>query len=105
MFPWGHDGRATFLLMLSGPITAAPLILFSYASQRVALSTVGLIQYLNPTLQFLCATLVFREPFGLAQAAAFALIWTALGLYSAARFGAERKRRRASVSSVTDPQT
>ncbi|ETX14351.1 RarD [Roseivivax halodurans JCM 10272] len=101
---WGHDARATFLLMLSGPITAAPLILFSYASQRVALSTVGLIQYLNPTLQFLCATLVFREPFGLAQAAAFALIWTALGLYSAARFGAERKRRRASVSSVTDPQ-
>ncbi len=92
------------LLVLSGPLTAVPLILFSHASQRVALSTVGLVQYLNPTLQFLVAVLVFREPFGLAQAMTFALIWTALGLYSASRFGDVRARRSASSRSATAAQ-
>ncbi|SLN26579.1 EamA-like transporter family protein [Roseivivax jejudonensis] len=101
---FGHDLALSGLLMLSGPLTALPLILFSFASQRIALSTVGLMQYLNPTLQFLCATLVFREPFGLSQALAFALIWTALALYSGARLSADATRRRAAVRSSTDVQ-
>lgn len=74
------------LLIASGPLTATPLILFSYAARRVRLATIGLLQYLNPTLQFLCATLVFREAFTRWHLIAFALIWTALAVYSGAAF-------------------
>lgn len=72
------------LLMVSGPLTAIPLILFSYATRRVDLATVGILQYLNPTLQFLCALLILQEPFGYWYAIAFPMIWIALILYSAA---------------------
>lgn len=72
-----------FLLVLSGPLTtAAPLILFSYASRRVQMSTIGVVQYLNPTLQFLCAVVVLGEIFTGWHQIAFALIWTALGIYT-----------------------
>lgn len=87
-----HD---TVILMASGPITAGPLILFSYAARRVTYATVGLVQYLNPTLQFLVATLVFREPFGTWHAATFGLIWAALVLYTAESLRHERASRRA----------
>ncbi len=49
---------------------------------RLRLSTMGLVQYLTPTGQFLLAVFLYREPFGPAHAAAFALIWTSLALYS-----------------------
>lgn len=78
--------RDLALLILSGPLTATPLILFSYASRRIAYGTLGLVQYVNPTLQFVCAVVVFGEPFGPINATAFALIWTALALYSGAGF-------------------
>ncbi|SFQ61512.1 chloramphenicol-sensitive protein RarD [Roseivivax halotolerans] len=94
---FGQDGGVSALLIVSGPLTALPLILFSFASQRVNLSSIGLIQYLNPTLQFLVATLVFREPFGTVQAVAFALIWTALAIYSTATLRAESARRKAAI--------
>ncbi|ETW14388.1 protein RarD [Roseivivax marinus] len=102
---FGNDLRLSLLLAASGPLTALPLILFSHASQRVPLGTIGLIQYLNPTLQFLCATLVFREPFGPVQAVTFALIWTALAIFGGARFAQDRRRRRAVSSSATVPHT
>ena len=70
------------LLMLAGPLTAGPLILFSYATRRVQMATVGLVQYLNPTLQFGCAVIVFQEPFTTWHALAFGMIWLALALYS-----------------------
>lgn len=89
------------LLVFSGLLTAMPLILFSYASQRITMTSIGLVQYLNPTLQFACAVLVFREPFGLLQLGAFALIWIALALYSASVWSGEKARRKASrVSSA-----
>lgn len=79
---FGTDWRATLLLMMAGPVTAVPLWLFSYAAQRVALPTLGLIQYMNPTLQFLCATVVFVEPVTVWHALAFPVIWLGLALYS-----------------------
>jgi chloramphenicol-sensitive protein RarD len=82
------------LLAVSGPLTATPLILFSYAARRLRLATVGLLQYLNPTLQFLVATLVFRELVSLWHAIAFALIWTALAIYSAATWRQDRAARK-----------
>jgi len=78
---FGNNWQDTILLILTGPMTAGPLMLFSYAAQRVRLSTVGLIQYLNPTLQFLVATLIFTEPFTKWHGMALPLIWAALALY------------------------
>lgn len=94
-----HSALTLILLALSGPITGAPLILFSYAARRARLSTVGLIQYLNPSLQMLCATLVLAEPFTRWHAMAFPVIWLALALYSVAGLRQDRARRSA-VSSA-----
>ena len=99
------DARDTLLLMASGPLTAGPLILFSFASKRATYATIGLVQYLNPTLQFFVATLLFREPFGLWQALAFALIWTALVVYTVASLrqssGARNAASRVATSSTS----
>ena len=82
------------LLMLAGPITAVPLILFALAAKRLKLSTIGMMQYIAPTLQFLIAVLVFREPFGEVKAVAFAFIWTALIVFTADSVLGDRKARR-----------
>lgn len=103
---FGTDLRDSLLLMASGPITAGPLILFSYASRRLTLATVGLTQYLNPTMQFLVAALIFAEPLTRWHAMAFPLIWIALAIYSWGVLGQERARQRAvssaSVSATVD---
>ncbi len=87
---WHLDGSGSFgtnitttsLLIFSGPMTAVPLMLFSYAARRVQMTSLGIIQYLNPSLQFFVAIFIFLEPFGLWQAVAFGLIWLALFIYS-----------------------
>jgi uncharacterized membrane protein len=86
---FGADLATSALLALSGVLTAGPLILFSYASRRVSMAALGLMQYINPTLQFLCAVAIFREPFTAWHLVAFGLIWAALVLYSV---GALRSR-------------
>lgn len=87
---FGHDAEASLLLPLAGLITAGPLILFSWGAQRVRLATLGLVQYLNPTLQIACATLVMGDAFTRWHGAALALIWAALVLYSAESWRAGR---------------
>lgn len=84
--------RLWLLLMLSGPLTGLPLVLFSYAAQRVRLSTVGLISYLNPTMQFLVAAVIFLEPISGWHLVALVLIWIALALYSGVAMAQERRR-------------
>ncbi|KUJ80945.1 RarD protein [Ruegeria marisrubri] len=99
----GHFGTGwltSLLLILSGPLTAMPLILFSYAARRVRLSTVGVLQYINPTLQFFCAVLAFGEPFTLWHQIAFGLIWTAVAIFSAAALSQDRAARRASTAAL-----
>ncbi len=86
------------LLMLSGPLTGLPLILFAYASQRQKMSTVGLISYLNPTLQFLVAALIFVEPVTKWHGIALVLIWSALGLYSLSAIRQDRARLASSAA-------
>jgi chloramphenicol-sensitive protein RarD len=70
------------LLMLSGPITTVPLLFFGAAARRLRLSTMGFLQYLSPTLQFLLAVLVFREPFSTVQLLSFACIWAGVLIYA-----------------------
>lgn len=79
---FGRDLATSLMLVLSGPLTGVPLVLFSYAARRIAYATLGLIQYLNPTIQFAIAVLVFGEPFTVWHAVAFPLIWGGLALYS-----------------------
>ena len=67
--------------MLSGPVTTVPLLFFGGATRRLRLSTMGFIQYLSPSLQFLLAVLVFGEPFSSPQVLSFACIWTAILIY------------------------
>lgn len=90
------------LLVLSGALTATPLILFSYAMMRVRMATVGLVQYLSPTVQFLSAVLIFGEPFGTWHEVSFGLIWTAVAIYSVAALVQDRAARSASASSSTE---
>jgi chloramphenicol-sensitive protein RarD len=72
----------TVLLVGCGPITAVPLLMFAFGAKALRLSTIGLMQYIAPTMLFLIAVFVFNEPFGRAQLAAFALIWIALAIYT-----------------------
>ena len=69
-------------LLLAGPFTAVPLLLFAYGARRVTLATLGLLQYLGPSIQFLLGVYVYHEPFDPARLAGFGLIWAALVVYS-----------------------
>ena len=88
---WGWvSGHAVFgsaspamlaLIVGAGVVTATPLLLFTAAARQLPYSTLGMLQFLAPTMQFLLAVLIYGEPFTTAHAIAFAAIWGALGLY------------------------
>jgi chloramphenicol-sensitive protein RarD len=78
-----HGWAKDVLLIAAGPVTVIPLLLYLEATRRLRLATLGLLQYLTPTLQFLLAVVAYGEPFGQAHALTFACIWLALALYSA----------------------
>lgn len=84
------DPGTDLLLSAAGVATVVPLMLFLEAMQRLRLATVGLLQYLTPTLQFLLAVGVYREPFSATHVLTFAFIWAALGIYSADAFATHR---------------
>ncbi len=79
---FGSGSKITLLLMAAGVVTALPLIWFTNAARRLRLATVGFLQYLAPTGQFLLAVVAYNEPFTRAHAVTFGLIWTALFIYS-----------------------
>ncbi len=86
------SGTLDLLLVFSGPLTAVPLLCFAAAARRLPLSTLGFLQYLSPTLQFLLAVIVYHEPFDRARLSAFLLIWSAVAIFAvhtARRRGAE----------------
>jgi chloramphenicol-sensitive protein RarD len=74
------------LLVLCGPATAVPLMLFGFGAKLLKYSTIGIMQYMAPTMVFLIAVFIFEEPLGVSKLVAFALIWTALVLYSWSMF-------------------
>ncbi len=77
------DVRLTGWLLLSGPLTALPLLCFAAAARRLPLAMLGMVQYASPTLQLLLAIFYFHEPFDSQRLLGFALIWSALLLISA----------------------
>ncbi|MCU0951107.1 MAG: EamA family transporter RarD [Burkholderiaceae bacterium] len=78
----GGDLLLAALLLLAGPVTAVPLLLFAAGARRIPFATLGLLQYVGPTLQLMIGVLLYREPFEPAKAAGYALIWLALALYT-----------------------
>ena len=80
-----------FWLVMAGPLTALPLMMFAAAARRLKLATVGLLQYLSPSLQLAIGVAVFGEPFDLQRLAGFLLIWTGLAVYTAHTLALSRR--------------
>ena len=80
-----------FWLVLAGPLTAVPLMLFAAAARRLKLATVGLFQYLSPSLQLAIGVVIFGEPFDVQRLAGFVLIWTGLAVYTAHSLAMSRR--------------
>lgn len=91
----GHFGSQStadiWLLMAAGLVTAIPLIFYANGAKLLRLSTIGIMQYIAPTMIFIVAVFVFREPFSTERAVAFALIWVALAIYTWSMFSASRR--------------
>ena len=86
------DARSTWLLLGCGAVTAIPLMLYANGAKGLRLTTIAVLQYVAPTMIFLCAVLVFKEPFGQARMIAFPMIWAALVIYSVSMFRQMRSR-------------
>ena len=81
---FGNSTRDTGLLLLAGIVSTTPLLLFTAAAKRLPYSTLGMLQFVAPTLQFLIAVALYKEPVTTAHIIAFPAIWTALVLYAIA---------------------
>ncbi|MDX2483269.1 MAG: EamA family transporter RarD [Pseudodonghicola sp.] len=93
----GHFGGATIdtaLLLGTGVITAVPLITYANGAKLLRLSTIGILQYITPTMIFLIAVFLFDEPMGQARMIAFPMIWLALAIYTGALLRQAQSRRK-----------
>jgi len=93
---WALLRELGWLLPMAGLITTVPLMLFAFGARRLPLATIGFTQYLAPSLSFVVAVWIFREPFDLGRLGAFVLIWIALAIYSADLWRASRRHPAAS---------
>ena len=95
----GVQGDMTLLalLALAGPLTALPLLLFAAGARRIPLATLGVLQYIGPTIQFALGVWLFHEPFAGPRLVGFVLIWIALVVYTAEGWVALRRRAASPV--------
>jgi len=97
---FGHSNwLTTILLILTGPITAIPLLLFGAAARKIKLTTLGLLQYIAPTMQFLIGVWIYHEPFTLSNLVGFCIIWIALAILWVEGYSAHRR-----VKAITTTQ-
>ncbi len=87
----GTDRAETWWLLSAGIISTVPLLCFTAAARRLRYATVGMLQFIAPTVQFLLAVALYGEAFTRSHAIAFGAIWTALTLYAAAEFHGRRQ--------------
>lgn len=87
-----HDDYTLFMLAISGAVTTIPLVLFTSAARRLPLSTVGILQYIAPTISLLLAVFLWNEPFTMTHMIAFGCIWGALVIYSMDNFLPSRQK-------------
>jgi chloramphenicol-sensitive protein RarD len=87
------------LLVLAGPLTSVPLLLFAAGARRIPLSLLGVLQYVSPTLQLMLGLWIWREPFNRDKLIGYALIWLALAIYTTegARYVRLRRSERATA--------
>ena len=89
----GMDGATVGWLLFAGPLTAIPLLLFAAGARRITMATLGTLQYLSPSIQFLLGVTFFGEPLQGTRLAGFVVIWSALVIYSADGFLWMRRQR------------
>ncbi|GLZ50892.1 EamA family transporter RarD [Actinomycetospora sp. NBRC 106378] len=89
---FGQGTTHTLLLVAAGPVTALPLLLFAFGAQRLPLATLGLLQYVNPTLQFVWGVFVEHEPMPPARWTGFVLVWVALLVFAVDGWTSSRRR-------------
>lgn len=100
----GSTSAVSWLLVLSGIVSTTPLLLFTAAARRLRYSTLGMLQFSAPTMQFLLAVLLYGEAFTRAHAIAFAAIWIALALYVTSLVSDLRaQRRHAAAPDLCEP--
>ncbi len=111
MAVWEVDGQAAFvldgwqisvLLVLLGPITAIPLLAFGGAATRIPLSTLGLLQYITPLVQFALGVFVFQEAMPTSRWVGFIIVWTALVVFSVDAYRHSRRRTDGSRDELID---
>jgi chloramphenicol-sensitive protein RarD len=98
---FGQDVPTTGLLIAAGAVTTVPLVLFAVAAQRLPMATLGLLQYLAPTMQFLSGVLLFGETLSRGQIVSFGLIWLGLILFAADSYRAARRDRASAAPKAT----
>jgi chloramphenicol-sensitive protein RarD len=94
----GHGVGHVLLLIVSGPVTAVPLMLYAAAARRVPLSTIGVLMYLNPILQFLWGVLVVGEAMPATRWIGFVLVWVALAVFTVDILRARRAPGKVAVT-------
>lgn len=102
---FGDDLETAFLLMAGGLVTSVPLLLFTFAARRLSLSTLGVLQYLSPSIQFALAATLFGERVSPADLACFGCIWAALAIYTADALRRRPRLRAVAASSDFEPTT
>ncbi|KAA0577321.1 EamA family transporter RarD [Azospirillum sp. B21] len=95
---FGHEWGESTLLVLAGPMTAVPLVLFMIGATRLTMTTLGLLQYVGPTGQLLLGVLVYGEAFTRSHAITFACIWVALAVFTADAVHSHRASARAATA-------
>jgi len=97
---WHHTGEGALgrvdagtqaFVLSAGVVTAIPLIMFAYGAQRIRLATLGLLQYIGPSIQFVLGLFLYHEAFDSTRLQAFALIWAGLVVYTADTFWVQRR--------------
>jgi chloramphenicol-sensitive protein RarD len=99
---WSHGQGHVALLMLTGIVTAAPLLCFAAAANRISLTTLGLLQYIAPTLQLAIGVLWFDEPMGALRWIGFSLVWIALAIFTVESIVVSRSRPAVQVPEAVE---
>ncbi|MCO6407592.1 EamA family transporter RarD [Hoeflea alexandrii] len=101
---FGDTGPADMLLLMGcGVVTAVPLMIYANGAKLLRLSTIGIMQYIAPTMIFFIAVFAFKEPFGPYKLAAFVLIWIALAIYTSSLLRSRRARQAAAAATAVNP--
>ena len=98
---FGDTGSTDMLLLMGcGVVTAVPLMIYANGAKLLRLSTIGIMQYIAPTMIFFIAVFVFKEPFGTYKLAAFVLIWIALAIYTSSLLRSRKARQAAAAAAA-----